>query len=269
MSKTADSTAAAIGTEVAVQAIPGVASQEVLASYPVFCTTGDIRAVIAANLEGETLGFSDLDRVKVPSGGATTWKLPTVDGEKKVDEFEGIIAIVKVGRSFWEKEFDGQGTPPDCFSSDNQHGKGTPGGNCDACPNNQYESARNGLGKACKEVRTVFVLMPGTFLPLVINVPPTGLKDFKKYRLRLANAGINVNHVITKFALTEDKNKGGIEFSKVVFSKGDALPASEAARMDAYIESLRPVFERTHAEAMADGSGYAAASEQGSNPYDD
>lgn len=244
----------------------GDTAPAILANYPVFAFKGDIKAVIAANLEGETVSFSDLDRIKVPSGGATTWKIPSLDGEKKADEFEGIVAMFKCGRSYWESEYTGEGTPPDCASLDGLNGRGNPGGVCENCKLNEFGSSpKGGNGKACKEVRSIFIVMPGSFLPIVLNVPPTGLKDFKRYRLRLANNGVNLTHTLTKFTLTEDKNKGGIEFSKIVFTKGEALPPAEAARMDAYVESLRPVFERAHNEAVRDGSAYAA----GENPYGD
>lgn len=65
---------------------------------------------------------------------------------------------------------------------------------CAACPNNQFGSADNGKGKACKNMR-MLALMPSTALddpdedaPIwTMSVPPTSLKAFDGYVSSLAN----------------------------------------------------------------------------------
>ena len=109
---------------------------------------GDLQEIIADNLGGEQITPFDLDRVTVPAGGALSWEVPTLDGEESVKEIEGIVIYWRTARAYWEQGLDesGGGSPPDCSSDDGQIGIGTiaatvQGGQCSACPMNQFGSA--------------------------------------------------------------------------------------------------------------------------------
>src|SRR5687768_9606851 len=50
------------------------------------------------------------------AGGATFWTVPSLDGEDSVKEIQGVILHHKQSRTYWEKDYDGSNTPPDCSS---------------------------------------------------------------------------------------------------------------------------------------------------------
>lgn len=217
-----------------------------------------VSAAMASNLEGESLDAYDLDRIKIPAGGGTTWEIPSIDGVVESKEIVGIVALSKFGRSYWEKTTDesGGGSPPDCVSEDGE--RGSKFGACDVCPHNVYGSASKGSGKACKELRSIFMIMEGSVLPVVINIPPTSLKPFKQYRLRLTSVGKRIDHVITRITLTKAKNAQGTQYSQAVFSKAGDLTPEQAAMMSAYVESLKPIFAAAHRAGVKSGEAYQA-----------
>jgi hypothetical protein len=212
---------------------------------------GNIGEVLAENLGGEQVGPGDLDRIRIPAGGGTSFTVPTLTGEQDVKEFDGIIVAVKTVRSFWEAEYTGEGNPPDCFSDDGITGHGKPGGTCATCPLNQWASAK-GAGKACKERRLLFVLREGSVLPDVVSLPPASIQPFKKYLMRLSSQSLPVTGVITKFSLEADKNSTGIKFSKAKLAASAALSSEEAASIRTYAESIRPLLARVRDDVAAE-----------------
>lgn len=230
-----------------------------------------IGEILAANLEGEKLDGFDLDRIKVPSGGAVIWELPSLEGPQYEKELHGIIAMSLQGRSYWANglEDSGGGTPPDCSSGSGDFGHGDPGGPCETCPMNEFGSSGKGDGKACKEFRSVFLVLPGTAIPTVLAVPPSSLKAFKQYRLRLAAAGFDMSSVITKFTLTKAKNKQGVDYAQINFTKGASLSPEQAAKMRDYIASIGPIFGRVHNATAANGAACDPdTAATGANPFD-
>lgn len=207
-----------------------------------------IASAIHENLGGEEIGPGDLDRIKIPSGGGTSWTVPTLAGDEDVKEFAGVIVGFKTVRSFWEKEFSGESNPPDCFSDDGATGNGAPGGTCARCPLNTWGSGKANE-KACKERRLVFILRPGDFLPVVVSLPPASIAPFKKYLMRLSSQGVAYYSAVTRFALERDKNSGGIVFSKVEIALSHLLEANQVESIKAYAETIRPMLARVRDDA--------------------
>lgn len=90
--------------------------------------------------------------------------------------------------------------PPSCFAIGAEPSLLVPSPNspnkqaetCSVCPNNQFGSAQNGKGKACKNTR-LLALMPASAIddpkeaPIwILSVPPTSLKAFDSYAHTLA-----------------------------------------------------------------------------------
>lgn len=69
-----------------------------------------------------------LPRVKIPTGGATTWEVPTLEGSKPDKELIGIPIDDHPARVMWLKTFEetGGGQLPDCYSPDGKTGFGRP-----------------------------------------------------------------------------------------------------------------------------------------------
>jgi hypothetical protein len=161
---------------------------------------------------------------------------------------------------FWDKGLDdgAGGSPPDCSSPDGDAGIGwnrTEEGeerydvdgtqtwigshNCETCALNQFGSADKGDGKACKEVRMLFLLQPGEILPMAVALPPTSLRPATAYFLRLAQRGISYHQVETEISL--EAVKGQFPYAVATFKALRKLDEDELARLAALREQLTPM----------------------------
>jgi hypothetical protein len=221
--------------------------------------TSTIMEALEANLGGGGLSPFDLDRVKVPSQGSISWEIPDLDEESiSAKVLTGIIIHNAPVRSFWTKGLDEGGpTPPDCYSNDLINGVGTPGGDCLTCPMNQWGSdTKGGTGKACSERRLLFMLRPQSFLPIVVQVPPSSLRNLNQYMLRLAGSGTAYYHVETSLSLEKaTQSGGGLPYSKVAVKLERRLTAEESATVDGLSAKLRPLFV-TAARTLAQDSEF-------------
>lgn len=225
-------------------------------SYPVLVPGSDAAQLIAANVAGEAIGVGDLDRIRVPAGGGTMWTVPSIEGDKNEKALEGIVVHVARRRAYWSNP-NPTGDPPDCSSRDCLTGVGDPGGPCDACPFNEWASARKssgeaGRGKACKESTLLFLLRPGNNMPEVVVVPPGSLRPVKTYRLKLP---VPYFACLTRLELTKMQNKDGIAYAQIKPSYLGPLDPHAVARVRAYAKTLQGVFETVTIERdEVDGS---------------
>lgn len=211
----------------------------------------ELAEAIALNMEGERLSPFDLDRVKVPAGGATTWEVPSLDGPQDVKSLDGIIIAQRSVRSYWSAEFSGSGTPPECASQDGKVGIGIPGGDCDACPLAAFGSGRNNRAQACKLNRLLFVLREDAVLPLVVPVPPSSLGAVKRYLLALTTNLLPFYAVVTRLDLARTKNADGIQYGEIVPSRVRNLSADELTRVKAAHALLAPLLAAVRLDAEA------------------
>jgi len=184
------------------------------AQYPALDPANDRVKLMLQNLGGEQLSVADFTRIKVPTGGATRWQIETAAGSEVVDTIEGVILHTTRRRAYWQSPNPTQ-TPPDCASADMEAGAGSPGGPCVACAFNQFGSAANGHGKACKEARLFFLLRQGQVLPDLLAAPPGSLKKLRKYLLDLSQAGAPYCGVVTRFGLEKVANQDGIAYARI------------------------------------------------------
>lgn len=211
--------------------------------YLVLQKDSNIVEIVEENLGSEGVSAYDLDRVKIPAGGATAFEVPTLEGEESVKEIEGIIIFWKTARAYWPEKFNGENNPPQCSSVDGEVGQGTPGGYCSKCPLAQFGSADNGKGQACKQMRQLFIVRENDILPLVLTLPPTSIKPAKQYFMRLASKGIKYTHAVTRITLEKAKSGEGITYSKAAFALVKQLEPAVCTKIDAFTESIRPMLE--------------------------
>ena len=208
----------------------------------------ELKDVVTSNFQDEDLTPNDLDRVKMPSGGGKTCLIPTPDGEEEATKtIEGVIVAYRKGRVYWEESFEGSGggNPPDCFSEDGNYGNGNPGGECKTCALNQFGSDKHERGKACKEMRLLYVLRPNSLLPIVVPLPPTSITPFKQYLQRLTSAAVRYSRVLTEIGLKEAQNKDNIKYSQATFKLLEKLDPTSVDHITAYSESFLKAFERS------------------------
>jgi len=206
--------------------------------------------VLSQNIGDGGLSRFDLDTVKVPSGGATTWEIPTLEGEDKSEEITGILVFWKDVRAYWEAEYDGSSNPPDCYSDDMKIGVGEPGGKCSECPFAEFGSADKGEGQACKQIRILFMIRKDDILPLTIPAPPTSVGPIKKYFMRLASKGIPYYSIITKLSLEKATNANGIKYSKIKPDFVEKLNKKTTQRIKEYQESIEPMLTEVQIETL-------------------
>lgn len=213
--------------------------------------------ILKANLGlAGKLTVSDLTKITIPSGGGTAWQMPNPIGggkPKNVDAIECVIIAFKDQKAFWKESIDdsGGGTPPNCRSVDMVHGIGDPGGFCDGgtdlqpepCPFNVFGSAKEGEagGKACKDLRFLFILEGKSRIPKLIIVPPTSLKSMRRYFLDLAGQEIPHYAVITRLELEPDKNATGIKYSRISPSAVAELNEEEIKAAEEFCNMISPM----------------------------
>ncbi len=202
--------------------------------------------VVRANLGGQNLTEFDLERVKVPGGGGLTWEIGDDESSKVL---EGIIVHWRDGCAYWEESFDssGGGTPPDCSSQDGLTGIGNPGGICGKCPFNEFGSGKDAKGKptrgkACKNFRVLFMMRPEELLPLAVIVPPTSLREVRKYFLRLASRAIPYYSLVTQLTLEKTKSEQGIAYARIKAAPSTRLSDKEQAAIRSYSEDIASAF---------------------------
>jgi len=228
-------------------------------ALPVALTGGGVQTtmmILKDNLGAAgQLAVSDLTKITIPSGGSTVWQMPNPVGGKpaNVEEIQCVIVAFKDQKAFWKESIDdsGGGTPPDCRSLDMIHGIGDPGGFCNGgtdaqpepCPFNEFHSAQEGEGegKACKDLRFLFILEGKSRIPKLLIIPPTSLKGMRRYFLDLAGQEIPFYGVITSLALVQDKNKKGIKYSRVEASAIADLSEEELAISKQFKEMIDPM----------------------------
>lgn len=187
---------------------------------------------------GESLSLSMLEQAKVPTGGALSFVMH--DGES-ARTIEGVIVLRQAMRVFWRSSFDesGGGTPPDCSSTDMLTGIGEPGGECGVCPL-EYSNSYGQDGPRCTNRTRLFVLASGSFMPMLINLPPTSFAAARDYAFRLSNRGTPPYGAVTRISLERKQSQSGIAYAVAKFDLVHKLNESERQWMLAYREAIVP-----------------------------
>ena len=204
---------------------------------PLVSDADAMRDIIEMNLGGEGISAFDLPRIAIPASGGLTWTIPTPDGEVTTKELTCIIAATQSCRGYWPGDYAGS-TPPACSSMDGKYGDGQPGGPCAQCPFAQWDSGRNGRGQACKAMRRLFLILPGTILPYVLTLAPTSLRPMSTYMIGLTSAMRPYCSVVTGITLAKKQNADNIAYSIAVFQKKEDLSADDTAAVKAFREAV-------------------------------
>jgi hypothetical protein len=120
-------------------------------------------------------------RIKI-SRESQAFLLPDGSTQKTI---EGVIVFHHKARGYWEME--GQQVPT-CSSLDGKMGTDENGNtrSCIGCPHNAWGTGKDGRGKACKEMRWIYILQDGEIIPSRISLPPTSLGQFDAFVTALA-----------------------------------------------------------------------------------
>lgn len=196
---------------------------------------------IKTNIGGESIQMSQLERLKIPAAGATTWEVPDMMGAISTKNLKGIVIFHQGTRIFWRDAYTGARKRPDCWSPDAITGIGDPGGDCNSCPFAEWGSARNGRGQACSLKRNVFILREEEMLPLVLTLPPTSLREFNSLMMRLASRGVPYYGVVIDFSLKKVERDGVPAYAQAQFGVVSQLDRQHVNRMAEYHEVMVPI----------------------------
>lgn len=152
-----------------------------------------------------------------------------------LEELRGVIVYKQKTRGYWIKGADDN--VPECSSMDGITGVTRDGQerSCVTCPMNQWgsgedEAGNATAGKACKEMRRVFFVLPGYQLPAFVSFPPTSLKSFDEYISARLTKGLADVAVETVATLTPEK-AGKFQYAVGRFKLGDPVPPREMMRL--------------------------------------
>lgn len=199
----------------------------------------------------------EFPRVKIPTGGGTAWEIPNPeDPEDPMVEktLEGVIVMQHTASAYWQSS-DVNNTPPDCSSQDGVMGYGDPGGVCANCPLNSFGSGEGGKGKACKNMKNIYLLRNGDMMPLLISMPPTSLKSFRQYANNIRLVGLGLSGVKTIITLKKQDGDSG-PFSVAVFKNGGRLTPELQEQGRRYARSMREQHEAQKAAGEAPEPDY-------------
>lgn len=194
---------------------------------------------LADDMDGMQMSFQ---RVKIPSGGMVQFELPSDDPDNP-DYSKVLVGVILYNHSnnaYWPEgsEYD-ENTSPLCSSVDGKTGIGEPGGLCATCALNQYGTAPEGAGKACKNMRILYLLRSGDYMPLQVTLPPTSLRPFKDFInqsfifRRRATCGSVVQIGLKKM------NNGSNDYSVATFRRLYDFEGEELAQVRAFAGSFK------------------------------
>ena len=194
-------------------------------------------AELSEDMDGLHLSFP---RVKIPGGGALQFEIPGSDPDNPdyTKSLEGVILYSHPSNAYWPegKEYP-ENPPPLCQSMDGKLGYGKPGGLCASCAYNAFGS--NGKGKACKNMRVIYLLRSGDYMPIQLSLPPTSLRpynDFVNQVFLFRHRGVCSS--VIQIGLRKDNN-GTQDYSVATFRKLYDFEGEELKQIRAYADQFR------------------------------
>ncbi|MCI8388942.1 MAG: hypothetical protein HFE63_10835 [Clostridiales bacterium] len=205
-------------------------------------------------------------RAKVATGGGKAFDIITgdEDSDTSLPTFSGVIVFNHNCNAYFDEDSSGN-NPPICSSMDGITGIDTEYGecfNCKICSRNVYGTAKNGRGKACKNMHRLYIMTEGSPVPLMLSLPPTSLKSFQNYRLStLAAKRLKPCEVVTEFSLTPQQSQSGQKYSVVKFKLLGKLPDGSAKIAQYFAEQMKAAASKIPEISADDYNRVGTASE--------
>ncbi len=180
--------------------------------------------------------------IKIPAGGGLAYEVQGEDDDdvEYMKEISGVIVFTHRMNGYWPNSYgtgEGEDKIPLCSSMDGKTGLCRDSGevrHCESCPLNQFGSGTDAKGeasrgKACKNMRRLYMMMDGDPNFYLLTVPPTSIKEVNRQLTKIMGSkGIPYTGLIVSLKLEKAVNAGGIAYSKVVIEKKGLLPPAVA-----------------------------------------
>lgn len=194
---------------------------------------------LADDMEGLQMSFQ---RIKIPAGGNLVFEIPTDDPDNPNYEktIEGVLIYHHDANAYWPEgsEYD-ENTAPLCSSVDGKQGIGEPGGSCVMCAMNQYGTSSEGRGKACKNMRILYLLQSGEYVPIQISLPPTSLKPFRNFANQTFLLRCRPSYSCVIQIGLKKENNGGNDYSVATFRLLKNFEGEDLAQIRFYAEGFK------------------------------
>lgn len=217
-------------------------------------------------------------KIKVPSGGSLAYAVQGEDDgdEEYQKEIKGVVIFTHRLNGYWTGSFGSATNPedklPTCASMDGKTGIVQKGDNtgevvtCETCPWNQYgtgtdEKGNPSRGKACKNMRRLYLMLDGDPNAYLLTVPPTSIKDVNTQMKKILAGGVPYTGLIVSLTLEKTKNTSGIDYAKIVIKKDGLLPPEVAKRATALRRQIKEQYQNMtltfddYAAAPAENTG--------------
>lgn len=190
-----------------------------------------VERLAAAQENLVSVEMSTLPKVRMTSDGVVL-----TDGEVPLTELEVIVLHTRKTNTYYKNTYNkNKIEPPTCFSLDGVKPelgvKEKQNETCRGCPKAQFGTSAMGSGKACRNLKPLYVLLSAqSVMPRVLTITPTSIKAANNYLLDITDRGIGYRDVRTKIVLT--KKDPDDKFMVASFKMGEKLTAEEKARVE-------------------------------------
>jgi len=139
--------------------------------------------------------------------------------------------------------------PPDCSSADGvkpdgwiQHPQAP---TCAQCPHNAWGTAKRGRGKACRDVKRIYVLPPNQLEGDIyqIQVPPSSLKHLSGYVRELKAHNVAPQYVVSKISFVD------AEYPEIKFEFAGFLDEPSCVKVDGRQDDVVSAISRGQSSA--------------------
>jgi hypothetical protein len=157
------------------------------------------------NQPEERADITELPTIKIIHA-AQLFEMP--DGSTK-NEIQCVLLHTYKQNAYWEN-VDINNQMPDCWAIDYKKGEMKPDAfievpqseECRTCKLNQFGTdTKGGAGKACKNMRVLFIYVEGYCVPCKLSVPPTSLKSVDRYISSFLARQVPYQSVMTRLTL--------------------------------------------------------------------
>lgn len=159
---------------------------------------------------------------------------------QRVKILTGVVLYNHATCAYWPEgdEYD-DNVSPLCSSVDGKQGIGTPGGLCSCCVLNTFGSASDGKSKACKNMRVLYLLRSGEYMPLQLTLPPTSIKPWGSFLNQsfLARQRATYGSVIQ--VGLKKMNNGANDYSVATFRRLYDFSGEELAQIRVHANNFR------------------------------
>ena len=215
-----------------------------------------VQEAFAINIAGGTVSEFDLPRIKVVTGAAL-WLIPSLEGDETSPRIEGVIVFARDARVYYASK-DAGNVPPDCSSIDGITGVARPeihaGGACAQCPLAKWESALDGSGQACKQVKQLFFLRGDSMFPEVVSLPPTSVKAARQFLVKLTTQGIPYYGALVAIELEKVQNAAGKPYGRAAMKFLRRLTPDEQQRAVEFHQMCQQFAGRVQTGTAADAA---------------